>query len=118
MRDLIKLSKKYYIEAKIYNGNALEITYKMIGDGRVSRWLESICDEGVSDEQSWEIFIKFLEKEMRVLQKKFLFIKKQEAIKKKQNTTEGCIINQGHPARRASSNEHQDCSICYSKTSI
>ena len=36
MKDLLKLSKKHKIEAKLYNGDVLEKIYKRLGDSRIT----------------------------------------------------------------------------------
>ena len=71
-RDLMKLAKEHHIKSRLYNGDALERIYKMMGEVRVTRWLTYSCDEDLEDEELWKALIKFLEKEQRVQQQKFL----------------------------------------------
>jgi len=73
IKDLINLSKKHNIEQKLYNGDALEKIFKLIGDARVTRWLSSICDEDITDEEYWQKLILFLEKDMKVQYQKLLY---------------------------------------------
>ena len=75
MSDLISLCKRHCIEGKLYNGDALNIIYSMMGDGRVTRWLTCICDENLEDEALWSKLIMFLEKELKVEQEKALIKK-------------------------------------------
>ena len=72
MKDLTKLCKRHNIEAKLYNNDAVEKIYKLLGDGRVTRWLGSICDEEIEDDVLWRRLIQFLEKEIRFQQQKML----------------------------------------------
>ena len=75
MKDLVKISIKHKIVLKLYNDDALERIYKMMGDGRIRRWLTSICDEELCDAVLWEKLIQFLEKEMKVQHQKILLQK-------------------------------------------
>ena len=72
MKDLMELSKFHNIENKLYNGDAIEKIYKLLGDSRVTRWLSSSCDENLEDAELWNKLIKFLEKDVRVQQQKAL----------------------------------------------
>ena len=63
MKDLVELSKFHNIENKLYNGDAIEKIYKLLGDSRVTRWLSSSCDENLEDAELWNKLIKFLEKD-------------------------------------------------------
>ena len=65
MKDLMKLAKQQNTEEKLYHGEGLQQIYKLLGDGRVTRWLSTICDEQLEDEKVWEKLILFLEKEMK-----------------------------------------------------
>ncbi|MCJ8344516.1 hypothetical protein MJH12_03175, partial [bacterium] len=76
IRDLIKLAKKHNIEAKLYNGEGIDIIYSLMGDARVTRWLTSICEEDLVDEDLWLRLMKFLEKELKVQQAKSLINRK------------------------------------------
>ena len=42
MADLMKLSKRHHIEGRLYNGDALDILYGMLGERRVTSWLVKI----------------------------------------------------------------------------
>ena len=75
--DLIQLSKKHHIEQKLYNGDALDMIYGIMGDARVTRWLSVISEEeDLEDEELWERLIKFLEKDLHVQQAKALLSNK------------------------------------------
>ena len=60
MRDLMRLSKKHNIEAKLFNSDGIENIYKALGDSRMTRWFESICDEDLANLDLWERLIVFL----------------------------------------------------------
>ena len=62
--DLTKLAKKHDIEAKLYNGEGLDVIYYLMGDNRVTRWLMSIYDENLEDEALWLRLMEFLQKEL------------------------------------------------------
>lgn len=79
MKDLIRLCKQHKIEGRLYNGDAIERIYRIIGDRRVTRWLSSTCDVELDDETFWNHFIAFLEKDVRVQQQKALVCKRMES---------------------------------------
>ena len=72
MKDLMELSKFHNMENKLYNGDAIEKIYKLLGDSRVTRWLSSSCDENLEDAELWNKLVEFLEKDVRVQQQKAL----------------------------------------------
>ena len=87
MKDLIRLAERHQIEAKLYNSDALEYIYKSMGDGRVTRWLSSVCDDRISDEEIWVKLMKFLEKEIRINQQKGVMMMKVSPALNKERTT-------------------------------
>ena len=85
MKDLSKLATDHKIESLLYNGDGLDRIMKIIGEGRVTRWLAKECDEAdlsssedtdvdfeAENKKSWQSLTKFLEMELKVLQKKSL----------------------------------------------
>ena len=85
MRDLSKLATDHKIESLLYNGDGLDRIMKIIGEGRVTRWLAKECDEAdlsssedsevdfeAESKKSWQSLTKFLEKDLKILQKKSL----------------------------------------------
>ena len=72
MKDLIKLPKQHNIEEKLYHGEGLQQMWKCLGDGRVTRWLSTICDEQFEDRTVWEKLILFLKKEIENQQQRIL----------------------------------------------
>ena len=79
INDLIRISTKHSIEQRLYNGDGLEIIYNLMGDARMTRWLTSISEETLVDEELWARLIKFLEKELNVQQEKALLQYKHNA---------------------------------------
>ena len=74
MKDLMKLAKQHNIEEKLYHGEGLQLIYKLLGDGRVTRWLSTICNEQLEDKKVWEKLILFLEKELKIQQQRILIL--------------------------------------------
>ena len=73
MKDLAVIAEKHKIEGKLYNGDALQKIYHMMGDSRMTRWLSTICDEDdIQDKELWMRLIQFLDKELKVQHQKVL----------------------------------------------
>ena len=63
MHDLLKLSKRFEIEQKLYHGEAFDLIQGMMGEPRITKWLTSISDGGGLDgEENWNRLIEFFEK--------------------------------------------------------
>ena len=77
-RDLVKVAKQHGIEAKLYNGEGLDILYDSMGEHRVTRWIGSICEENLADNELWERLLKFLERELKVQQQLALHSRRTE----------------------------------------
>jgi len=73
IKDLVTTSKKHNIENKLYNGDALERIFRLLGDARVTRWLSDVCDQTMSDDQYWNKLVNFLEKDIKIQHQKLLF---------------------------------------------
>ena len=72
MHDLLKLSRKFNIEQKLYHGEALDIIQGMMGDVRLTRWLNSISDDVLNESEKWNRLISFFKKEVKILEEKSL----------------------------------------------
>jgi len=72
IKDLLELSKKHNIQEKLFHGDALQKVYKLIGDKRVTKWLDISCEENLEGEDLWLQLTTFLEKELKVQQQKIL----------------------------------------------
>ena len=88
MKDLSKLAIDHKIESLLYNGDGIDKVMKFIGEGRVTRWLSKECSQSSDcsvdssseseepidfeeeNKKSWQSLIKFLEMELKVLQRK------------------------------------------------
>lgn len=71
MRDLMNLASKHGIEKYLYYGDSLDTVYKLMGDARVTKWLEQSVEIHQSERDSWLGVIEFLEKELKVQQQRF-----------------------------------------------
>ena len=68
IKDLMQLSHRHDIAPKLYNSDALDKIYKLMGDGRMTKQLSSIYDEGTEEEVLWKRLIAFLEKDFSIQQ--------------------------------------------------
>ena len=50
IKDLMQHSHRYDIEPKLYNSDALDQIYKLMGHGLMSKWISSIYDEDIEGE--------------------------------------------------------------------
>ena len=72
MKDLLKLAEKHKIERYLFYGDALDRIYKLMGDGRLTRWLDNAYDDKLEEKELWIKLIVFLQKKIRVQQQKML----------------------------------------------
>ena len=80
MHDLLRLSKRFNIEQKLYHGEAFDIIQGMMGEPRLTRWLTSISEVcNLDEEEKWERLTEFFEKELRVQEEKALVKSRSEA---------------------------------------
>ena len=54
IKDFMQLSHRHNIEPKFYNSDAFNKIYKLMGDGRMTKWLSSIYDEDIEGEALWK----------------------------------------------------------------
>ena len=52
--DLMDLSKQHKVENELYYGDGLEKIFKLLGQGRATRWISETCDKELSNEESWK----------------------------------------------------------------
>ena len=81
MTDLIKLSARHNVPGKLYNGEATDIIYGMMGEKGVTKWLGNIIDEGLEGEILWNRLITFLERESKLEQEKLLIKRRLDSTK-------------------------------------
>ena len=133
MKDLAKLATDHNIEGMLYNGDGIDKVMKIIGENRVTRWLTKECaDDGSEDEdedfetknkESWKSLIVFLEKELKITQKKALIFQspseKYPAKGKGENDKGNFHSGDNDPAIPGSNDPAHDlgsiCSLCGSK---
>ena len=118
MKDLMKISKKHDIERKLYNGEGLVKIFKLLGDGRITRWLSITCDQDLQDEKLWMKLIAFLEKDIKVQQQMLLIQGNVNDTKDKQakdrhpkeNTTR---YRNNYHFTNNDRTEHDNNNVCY-----
>ena len=131
MKDLSQLAAAHGIEGMLYNGDGIDKVLKLLGESRVTRWLAKDCyhDEEGSDsdedddtaferknKESWKSLIVFLEKELRITQRKSLVFQNipDDSFKPKQDRDR----NRGNSSHvtddvlLAASDPGIPCSIC------
>ena len=79
MKDLENLSKQHKIEQKLYHGDGLQRIYKLIGEGRITRWLSQNDDVELDEEASWKSLMNFLKKEIRIQQQRQMILGKLDS---------------------------------------
>ena len=60
MKDLLQLSKRHKIENHLFYGDGLNQVFRLMGEGRVNRWL-SEREDGLFGEPEWLAVIKFFD---------------------------------------------------------
>ena len=110
MKDLISLSKQHKIENDLYYGDAFERIVKLLGDSRVTRWIISISDKELSNQEKWKDLMEFLEKESSVLLQKKLLFKKVDNKDHKQHGNK--TVHHTEPQIMSSTKSPLICSIC------
>ena len=106
MKDLMTMTRKHDIEAKLYHGDSIQRIYKLIGDSRTTRWLQQICDEDLDGEELWTKLITYLEKEMKIHHQKQLINNQLEADKGSRS-----YISH-HSPNKANDDEPLKCHFC------
>ncbi|MCH2405591.1 MAG: hypothetical protein MK200_05295 [Nitrosopumilus sp.] len=64
MDELMRIAKVHNIENKLYNGDAIYSIYKILGDSRITKWLDHTCGDGLEGEDLWKSLIEFIDKEI------------------------------------------------------
>ena len=78
MRDLMTLASKHGIENYLYYGDALDTVYKLMGDSRVTKWLDQSVEIKQTGKVLWKNVIDFLERELKIQQQKLRLQGKEE----------------------------------------
>ena len=106
MKDLLKLSKDHSIENKLYHdGDGLQRIMKLLGNHRVDRFLSQGSELNLDDNASWMNLIEFLEKELKVQQRKVLVLGKGEPSKDKDKPEDKGARDKKPDNRNASSHQ-------------
>ena len=82
MKDLAELSKEHKVENDLYYGDGLERIMKLLDEKRSMKWISETCDSKLSNQQTWESVVKFLEKEAKILEHKINVLGKEESHEK------------------------------------
>ena len=116
MRDLLKLCKDHEIQNKLFHGDGLQRIMKIMGGQRVDRWLLQASELSLDDECSWNNLIEFLEKELKVQQRKILVLGKGESSKEKAGEDEKKLDERSKRSHYSHHNsediENLSCAIC------
>ena len=72
LKDLMHLAKEHRIENRLYNSDALDKIYRIIGDERVTKWLVNIYNKDYEGEELWNRLIDHIEKDVNIQQQKIL----------------------------------------------
>ena len=72
IKDLMRLAEDHGIEEKLYNGDGIYAIYKIIGEAKVTKFIERICETKPDGRDLWSELLKFLEKDIKVQLEKSL----------------------------------------------
>ena len=64
--ELMKLAVDHRIEDNLYYGDAIYSIYKVIGDNRVSKFLDDTYEDELKGKHLWQELVKYLEKEIKI----------------------------------------------------
>ena len=112
MKEVSSLDAKHRIEEYLYYGNTIGKINEIIGEGRSTRFISSICDETLTPKETWHKMIEFLTKERKVHEHKQLLSLKTDPPKKDDNRPTGgrrfnpSSHHSGHPTTESV------CTIC------
>ena len=112
IEDLMQLSHRHDIESRLCNSDALDKIYKLIGDGRITKWLSSIYDEDIEGEVLRKRLIAFLEKDFSIQQQK-ITINESNKLKdqKQQHCPQRYIHSNSKSSVKSSSSNGLKCHI-------
>ena len=113
IKDLIQLSYRHNIEHKVYNSDALDKIYKLMGDGRMTKWLSSIYDEDIEGEVLWKRLMVFLEKDFSIQQQKIIINESNKSKDQKQQDLPQIYTHYNCKSSvKSSSSNGLKCHIC------
>ena len=74
MEDLMKLAADHHIEEKLYYGDSIYSIYRILGDAKVTKFIEQNCEVELNGVDLWKELLKFLEKDIKVqLEKSMIY---------------------------------------------
>ena len=74
----MSLASKHKIEMNLFYGDGLERIYKVMGDARLTKWLEYSIDFDLHNKTLWSKLIGFLEKEIKIHNKRHYLLEKRD----------------------------------------
>ena len=83
--ELMKLSDVHKIEDNLYYGDTIYSIYKVIGDHRVSKFLEKTYEDELKGKDLWLRLVKYLEKEIKIYTEKAMIHRNLEQKNLKDN---------------------------------
>ena len=110
MRDLLNLASKHKIEKYLFYGEGLERIYRLMGNARTTQWLIESCDLEHHEELLWKRLITFLEKEMKVEQKRLRFCGSHT-----EKPHQGPKGGRGQSGFYGGNSQAKNCSLCGAK---
>ena len=74
MQDLMRLANNHDIEEKLYHGDGIYSIYRILGDAKVTKFIERTCDNTLDGKDLWEELLRFLERDIKVqLEKSMIY---------------------------------------------
>ena len=74
IQDLMRLAEDHGIEEKLYYGEGIYAIYKILGEAKVTKFIERTCETGKDGKDLWDKLLKFLEKDIKVqLEKSMIY---------------------------------------------
>ena len=111
MRDLLNLASKHRIEKYLFYGEGLERIYRLMGNVRTTQWLKESCDIEQHEELLWTRLVAFLEKELKVEQKRLRFCHNE----KQPQGPKGGRSSSGFYGGSSQDKGSKNCSLCGAK---
>jgi len=114
MKELSELAEKHHIEEYLYYGDTMGRINQIIGEGRSTRFISSICDESLNPKETWHKMITFLTKERKVHEQKQLMSMKPEPSKREDSRPSGNRRSDqlSHHSTNQPSTSDPICTIC------
>ena len=130
--ELMNIAKVHNIEDNLYYGDTIYSIYKVIGDNRVTKFLDEKFEDCLKGKDLWEELVKFLEREIKLYTEKAMIHRNMEQKNNKDNekdsknkdakvktyqTSGGTSSGDGEDSSTPSDNENNKrdqthCSLC------